>query len=102
VNPTGPVRLFNGDVGARVGRNSFGIRNLSIPLGSSVTWTDYDPRRRWHNATLANGPERGGFASPMLRKGRRYRHRFTLPGTYRIFCTLHPVTMTQIVNVRAR
>jgi plastocyanin len=79
-----------------------GVRNLSIPAGSSVRWTDRDPRPRWHNATLANGPEGGGFASPMLLKGDRYAQRFTIPGTYRIFCTIHPVTMTQTIDVRRR
>ena len=79
-----------------------GIRNLSIPAGSSLRWTDRDPRARWHNATVANGPEGGAFASPMLLKGDTYTHRFTIPGTYRIFCTIHPVTMTQAVDVRPR
>jgi plastocyanin len=102
LDPVGPVTVSRGDVRLRIGRNSFGRRNLSIPLGSSVKWTDYDRRRRWHNATLANGPEGGGFGSPMLFKGDSYTQRFTRAGTYRIFCTLHPVTMTQIVQVRAR
>jgi plastocyanin len=101
LRPTGPMRLFSGDANIAIGRNSFGIRNLSIPVGNRLRWTDRDPHKRKHNATLANGPEGGSFGSPMLSTGRSWAQRFTIPGTYQIFCTLHPVTMTQTVQVRA-
>jgi plastocyanin len=29
-----------------------------------------------------------------------YTYRFTRPGTYRLFCSLHPARMTQAVTVR--
>jgi plastocyanin len=47
--------------------------------------------------TLANGP--AGFASPSMRKG-TFTYRFTRPGKYRLFCSLHPARMTQLVIVR--
>jgi plastocyanin len=50
-----------------------------------------------HNVTVANGPR--GFASLHLDGGREYSHRFTVPGTYRLFCALHPVAMTETVTV---
>jgi plastocyanin len=28
--------------------------------------------------------------------------RLTVPGQYRIFCSLHPVTMSQTIDVRSR
>jgi hypothetical protein len=101
LRPPGPTRFFEGDVRLAMGSRSMGIPNLSIPVGSSVRWTDRDPRPRWHNATVANGPEGGAFGSPMLLGGKSYRHRFTIPGTYRIFCTIHPVTMIQAIDVRS-
>jgi plastocyanin len=29
-----------------------------------------------------------------------YGYKFKVPGTYRVFCGLHPVSMTQTVTVR--
>jgi plastocyanin len=34
-----------------------------------------------------------------MRKG-TFTHRFTRRGTYRLFCSLHPARMTQLVIVR--
>ncbi len=50
-----------------------------------------------HDVTLASGPV--GFASPSMARG-TYSFRFTRPGTYRLFCSLHPARMTQMVIVR--
>ncbi|TML60704.1 MAG: hypothetical protein E6G18_05525 [Actinobacteria bacterium] len=46
---------------------------------------------------LAPGP--AGFASPSMRRG-TFSYRFTRPGTYRLFFSLHPARMTQLVVVR--
>jgi plastocyanin len=94
--PPLPTRYLTGDARVNVVETAYSLRNLSIPLGASVRWTAFD--RRWHNATLANGPE--GFAAPMLSRGKSYTKRFTKPGLYRIYCTLHPIDMTQTVEVR--
>jgi plastocyanin len=48
--------------------------------------------------TLASGPF--GFSSLFLRAGRTYTQRFMRPGTYRLFCSLHPVLMHEVVDVR--
>ena len=50
--------------------------------------------------TLANGPR--GFSSVNLDGGRKYNFHFKTPGTYRIFCALHPIEMTETVTVRKR
>lgn len=47
--------------------------------------------------TLASGPV--GFASRWSVRGQVYERRFDEPGTYRLFCSLHPVDMTQVVTV---
>jgi plastocyanin len=77
---------------------SFSLRNLSVPAGSEVRWR-FRARER-HNVTLANGPL--GFSSQNLRNHRTYSRRLRRPGTYRIYCSLHPVTMTQAIVVRRR
>jgi plastocyanin len=94
--PPGPVRVYHGNARVAIAAHSFSVRNLSIPLGATVRWRSRDVR--WHNVTLANGPV--GFASPMLERGREYVRSFAEPGVYRVFCTLHPITMTQTIDVR--
>jgi plastocyanin len=94
--PPGPVRVYHGDANVTIAEQSYSVRNLSVPLGATVRWRSRDPI--WHNATLANGPL--GFASPMLTRRHAYAYRFTKPGLYRVFCTLHPIDMTQTIAVR--
>jgi len=53
-----------------------------------------------HDVTLARGPV--GFASPWLRHGAKYAHRFTAPGTYLLHCSLHSAYMSQVIKVTAK
>lgn len=72
--------------------------NLVVPAGATLRWSF--PSETLHNVTLANGPR--GFSSPNLSRGRVFEHRFTARGTYRLFCTLHPIQMTGTVTVGGR
>jgi plastocyanin len=92
---TGPVAVRPGDATVKVRNAAFAPRRLSVPSGAVVRWRFGDPVQ--HDVTLANGPR--GFASAYTTRG-TYRKRLTVPGTYRIFCSLHPVTMSQTVEVR--
>jgi plastocyanin len=94
--PPGPMHVLDRGAFLPVRGFSFPMRNVSIPAGASLTWRFRT--RQIHNVTLANGPE--GFASQHLSDGRRYRRKFTKPGTYRLFCSLHPIAMSQRVVVR--
>jgi plastocyanin len=67
-----------------------------VKKGSKLRW-DFLPSTL-HNVTVANGPR--GFGSQNLSGGRSFQYRFTKPGTYQIFCALHPVKMTEVVKVR--
>jgi plastocyanin len=69
--------------------------NIVIPQGSTLKWRFDSPTL--HNVTLANGPE--GFSSPHLSDRRIYRKKLTRPGTYQLFCGLHPVQMTETIKV---
>jgi hypothetical protein len=92
-SPAGPLRR---DIHSTwVGDYSFGAQRVSLRRGATFTW-----RFRGgvdHDVTLASGP--AGFASPSMRTG-TFTYRFTRPGTYRLFCSLHPARMTQLVIVR--
>jgi plastocyanin len=85
-----------GDADVDVTDAGFSSGNLSIPLGSTVTWRFLGPQL--HNVTLASGPE--GFSSDRLVDGRTFSKQFTRPGTYQFFCELHPVGMIERVVVR--
>jgi plastocyanin len=77
-------------------RSLFDPPNLSIALGGEVTWRALDSER--HVVFLANGPR--AVDSPLMRRGASYTQRFDVPGTYNLFCYLHPVTMHQTLVVR--
>ena len=93
--PPGPLRSFAGTGAVTEQGYRFSPRRLSIPVGGRVRWTFRDSDL--HDATLVTGPR--GFSSPPMRGG-GYSHRFDVPGTYRIYCSLHPIDMSQVVTVR--
>jgi plastocyanin len=73
-------------------------QRLRVRHGATLRWKfDGD---FLHNVTVANGPR--GFSSPNLDHGRTFREKLTVPGTYRLFCTLHPMQMSMEVKVEGR
>jgi plastocyanin len=82
-------------VALRNGR--FGPAHISVPVGARVTWRFED--REQHNVRIANGPAL--VFTPSLTAGARRESPFRLPGRYELFCTLHPVTMHEFVDVHA-
>jgi plastocyanin len=92
----GKTKVLSGNGNVLVHDFSYSVSKLSIPLGASITWKFPDTTS--HDVTLANGPY--GFSSPFSRIGRTYTQRFTRPGKYRLFCSLHPVVMHEVVDVR--
>jgi plastocyanin len=90
--PSGPVKhVFK----TWMGDFAYGAARVSIRRGSTFSWRFRGPSR--HDVTLASGPV--GFASPSRSHG-SFSFRFTRPGVYKLFCSLHPSEMTQIVTVR--
>lgn len=79
-----------------VGDLFFSPANLEVRRGATVRWRFAGDLL--HNVTVAQGPR--GFASFDLDRARTYAQRLTRPGTYRLFCALHPTTMLQTVKVR--
>ncbi|MEA2352859.1 MAG: hypothetical protein QOJ14_1273 [Thermoleophilaceae bacterium] len=75
---------------------SFSPSNISIPRGARVRWRFHDGDE--HDVTLNSGPV--GFGGPWSRSGASYSRRFDVPGTYRLYCSLHPAAMSQVVRVR--
>ena len=93
--PGKPVRA-GGDTTVDVVGFRFEQPRLTVPAGSTVRWRFDDAVL--HNVTVANGPS--GFGSYNLGAGRTFSQTLTRRGTYRLFCSLHPVEMQQVVTVR--
>jgi plastocyanin len=94
--PPGKLRRKAGNASVALRKFSFSSRNLSVPRGSTVRWSFRDDDL--HDVTLASGPR--GFSSPHHTRGATYEQRLIVPGTYRLFCSLHPVQMTERIVVR--
>jgi len=94
--PRGATRAMPRGGTVRVKDFGFSARNVRVRRGASLGWRFED--RELHDVTVADGPR--GFASPHLNGRRTYRRRLTTAGRYKLFCSLHPVTMTQTVEVR--
>jgi Stress up-regulated Nod 19 len=90
-----PVGAWQSALSTFVGDYAFGAQRVTVKRGSTFHWTFAGPSR--HDVTLANGPV--GFASPSRAHG-AFSFKFTRPGVYRLFCSLHPSQMTEIVTVR--
>jgi plastocyanin len=96
--PPGGLQSAGANTVVPVGDRFFGAPNLRVKQGSFVTWQFAS--QELHNVTLANGPQ--GIGSDNLDGSRTYTQKFTRPGTYRLFCALHPVQMQERIVVTAK
>lgn len=72
---------------------SFVPKTLTVPAGTTVTWTNHDDVPHTVVST------KKAFASPALDTDQRFSYRFTAPGTYPYYCSVHPM-MTGTVVVK--
>jgi len=95
--PAGPEQFSMSPTAAvSLARERILPANISVARGTRVNWDFVDAAT--HNITLASGPRLIGSAN--VRKGARYSRTLNTPGTYKLFCYLHPITMTQVIAVR--
>jgi plastocyanin len=62
----------------------FGFAPLTINAGTTVTWVNMDDEPH----TVAS--DAGLFRSGGLDTNESFSYKFDKPGTYRIYCTIHP------------
>jgi plastocyanin len=93
--PPGARRRVKSGATIQVQSEYFSRPNVRVRAGDRLRWRFNG--EDLHNVTLASGPR--GFASVNLNLGRTYAKRLKVPGMYRLFCALHPVSMTQTVKV---
>jgi plastocyanin len=70
---------------------SFAPAALTVPVGSTVSWTNRDDVP--HNIVSTEQK----FKSPVLDTDERFAHRFDAPGSFRYFCSLHPKMTGRVV-----
>ena len=78
----------------------YGPAKLTVNRGSTVTWVWPYDNGDTHDVKTAKRPKGAKFFhSQPAASGFRFTRKLTVPGTYRIVCTLH-VTMKMTITVR--
>ena len=70
---------------------SFGPAALTVPVGTTVTWTNRDDIP--HTVVSTDGV----FKSKVLDTDDKFSFAFTKPGTYPYFCSIHPKMTGQVI-----
>jgi plastocyanin len=71
---------------------SFGPATITIPAGSSVTWTNHDDVPH-----VVTSDDNKMFKSKALDTDDHFTFMFTKPGTYNYYCAIHPKMTAKIV-----
>jgi amicyanin len=66
-----------------------------VAVGTTVTWTNQDAVA--HTVSSTSAPEAQGFDSGLLDQGQSFAFTFTVPGTYKYQCNIHPFMKGTIV-----
>jgi len=70
---------------------SFGPTTLTVPVGTTVTWTNRDDIP--HTAVSTEG----AFKSKVLDSDEKFTFTFNKPGSYPYFCSIHPKMTGKVV-----
>ena len=71
---------------------SFGPATITIPAGSTVTWTNNDDVPH-----VVTSDDNKMFKSKALDTDDHFSFTFTKPGTYNYYCAIHPKMTAKIV-----
>jgi plastocyanin len=69
----------------------FGPQTLTVPVGTTVTWTNSDDIP--HTAVSTDGL----FKSKVMDTDEKFSYTFTKAGTYPYYCTIHPKMTGKVV-----
>ena len=83
--PTGPTTPSGGGSSAAIQNFAFVPPSLSVPSGTTVTWTNEDNVA--HTVTADDGTT---FGSSAFGQGQTFQFTAGAPGTYTYFCRIHP------------
>ncbi len=74
---------------------AFNPQTITVPVGTTVTWTNLDGAA--HTVSSTSAPEGKGFDSGLLNQEGSFPLTFTVPGTYEYQCNIHPFMKGTIV-----
>ena len=72
---------------------SFGPATLTVPVGTTVTWTNRDDIPH----TVVSTDDAKAFKSKVLDTDERFSFTFDKPGTYPYFCSIHPKMTGKVI-----
>ena len=78
-------------VEVKIDNFSFGPQTLTVPAGTTVTWTNRDDIP--HTVVSTDGV----FKSKVRDTDEKFSYTFAAPGTYPYFCSIHPKMTGKIV-----
>jgi plastocyanin len=79
------------NVAVKIDNFVFGPQAITVPVGTTVTWTNSDDIP--HTAVSTDGL----FKSKVMDTDEKFSYTFTKAGTYSYFCSVHPKMTGQIV-----
>ena len=79
------------NVAVKIDNVVFGPQAITVPVGTTVTWTNSDDIP--HAAVSTDGV----FKSKVMDTNEKFSYTFTKAGTYSYFCSVHPKMTGQIV-----
>jgi len=74
-----------------IAKHKFSLPTVTVPVGGTVTWVNHDEDVHTVVSTA------GAFRSPGIETDETYAYKFTKPGVYQYFCTLHPLMVGKVV-----
>jgi plastocyanin len=77
--------------GVKIDNFVFGPQTLTVPVGTTVTWTNSDDIPHTSVST------EGVFKSKVLDTDEKFSYTFTTVGTYPYYCTIHPKMTGKII-----
>jgi plastocyanin len=78
-------------VAVKIDNFVFGPQAITVPVGTTVTWTNSDDIP--HTAVSTDGT----FKSKVMDTDEKFSYTFTKAGTYSYYCSVHPKMTGQVV-----
>ena len=79
------------DVAVKIDNFVFGPQAITVPVGTTVTWTNSDHIP--HTAVSTDGV----FKSKVMDTDEKFSYTFTKAGTYPYYCSVHPKMTGQVL-----
>ena len=79
------------NVAVKIDNFVFGPQAITVPVGTTVTWTNSDDIP--HTAVSTDGV----FKSKVMDTDEKFSYTFTKAGTYSYYCSVHPKMTGQVV-----